>query len=130
MDRFQTLISRLSNELQVQEEAVTKQWDTHFDALLEWLLCPVRDNAPDPSKWQLLEWATTGGLRERRLAAWVAEQRHLASLNRLSTAALARLEVHHSFLSLLLATMAGTQRPSQCGYIYSSSWLIRTNVTP
>lgn len=77
----------------MQEEAVTRQWDRQFDALLEWLLRPVRDGGPDPSAWRLMEWVARGGLRERRLAAWVAEQRHLARCDRLSAEALARLKV-------------------------------------
>ena len=76
---------------------MTKQWESHFDALLEWLLCPVREGAPDPATWRLMEWVATGGLRERRLAAWAAEQRHLARSGRLSAAALARLEVGFLF---------------------------------
>lgn len=89
---------------------MTKQWDSHFDALLEWLLCPVRDTAPDPSAWRLMEWAARGGLRERRLAAWVAQQRHLAGCKRLSAAALARLEVH-SHLSWFLVLVCALYRP-------------------
>lgn len=77
----------------MQKEAVTKQWDSHFDALLEWLLRPVHRDALNPSEWRLMDWAARGSQRERRLAAWAAEQRHLARADRLSESVLARLQV-------------------------------------
>jgi hypothetical protein len=84
----------------VQVEAVTKQWDHHFDALLEFIMRPVRnDDTSNPSEWCLMEWMSRGGHRERRLAAWVAEQRHLAACNRLSSAARGRLEVLFCWLA-------------------------------
>lgn len=84
------------------------EWEAHFDMLLEWLLCAAVAQAPgdaaalddpvDPARWQLMEWGARGTSDQRRLAAWVAQQRHLHRNSSLSSDMVARLEVRRCSL--------------------------------
>eukprot|EP00892_Ulva_mutabilis_P002979 jgi/Ulvmu1/12682/UM094_0039.1 len=83
-----------------KEELPQAEWEAHFDALLEWLMCSSlarsaagAGEAPlDPAQWQLMEWGARGTPDQRRLAAWVAQQRRLHACGTLSAAAVSRLE--------------------------------------
>lgn len=84
----------------MQEEVPQAAWEAHFDTLLEWLLCSAAapagsgGGAPlDPARWQLMDWGARGTPDQRRLAAWVAQQRFLRRRGALSSAVAARLEV-------------------------------------
>jgi hypothetical protein len=84
---------------------------------------PVRSNdAPEVSKWRLMEWVARGGYGERRLAAWVAEQRHLAASNRLSSVAMTRLEVQ--FCPLACEILLQLLRFESCNSVYLSCFAL------
>jgi Helicase associated domain len=81
-----------------QEEAVTQEWEAHFDALLDWLMSASgAAAAARPSgtaeHWRLMDWVASGSTRALRLAAWVTLQRELMQRGRLSEAAATRLQV-------------------------------------